>query len=199
MFGSKNLLTAAGLALCLLVSACITSSPPSRFYTLSPVAEAPVASIGAAEVMIGPVEMPGYLDRPEIVTRGERSRIERAGFDRWAESLQAQFQQTLTTNVAILLGSDNVVEFPVKRQFGDNLRVVARVQRFDTDRQGNAILEVQWGMLKLENAEVGPPKRSRYEAQAESASDYDDIIAALNRTIADFAEDIAKHLAELSQ
>ena len=61
------------ILLCLACGGC-ASPQPSRFYFLSSTADAP--SPGAASspkvegtILVGPVEFPGYLDRPQIVTR----------------------------------------------------------------------------------------------------------------------------------
>ena len=183
------------------ISRCsiVSSSPPSRFYALSSVADAQVASISDAEIMIGPFEIPGYLDRGQIVTRGKGSEIEIADFDRWAEPLQTQIQRVVAVNVNVLLGIENVVEFPLKGRFGSSYKVVGRIQRFEADRQGNTVLEVQWGIVGPDDGNGAAARRDRYEAQAKSAGNYDDIVAAMNQVTAEFSEAIAKRLAELGE
>jgi len=68
-------------------------SAPTRFYTLVPMAGPPTEAIPiSAErgpaIGVGPVTLPGYLDRREIVTRRGRDEIELGEFDHWSEQLK---------------------------------------------------------------------------------------------------------------
>lgn len=74
----------------LLAGGC--ASKPARFYTLNPVV--PASSPGPTwdTALLGPpsnigiisVELPDYLDRPQIVTRNPNNELKLAEFDRWA-------------------------------------------------------------------------------------------------------------------
>ena len=61
---------------------------------------------------VGPVTLPGYLDRPQIVTRKGRDEIEPAEFDLWPEPLKSSVSRTLGENLATLLRTDRVAIFP---------------------------------------------------------------------------------------
>ena len=81
----------AGLML-LTLAGCETSEQ-ARLYTLSGLpftaasASIQPASTSALAIGIGPVTLPFYLDRPQIVRRTSPNRLEIAEFDRWAEPL----------------------------------------------------------------------------------------------------------------
>jgi hypothetical protein len=84
------------------------ASAPTRFYTLVPVAVPPTeANPSAAErgpaIGVGPVTLPGYLDRREIVTRRGRDEIELGEFDLWSEPLKDGATRVLGEDLAILL------------------------------------------------------------------------------------------------
>src|SRR4029077_20912698 len=76
------LLTAAGLGI-----GCF-GSKPTRFYMLSTVAPAAgtsVASSGDSRVIaVGPVSIPDYVDRPQIVLRENANQVQISSFDNWA-------------------------------------------------------------------------------------------------------------------
>ena len=71
----------------LIVSGC-SLTQPSRFYTLSSLSDAGAAKTEAQTdlaVGVGPISLPNYTDRPEVVTRASPNEFYFAEFDRWAE------------------------------------------------------------------------------------------------------------------
>ena len=93
------------------------SSPPTRFYTLSPSATTvpeikPSADDGCLSLGIGPIKIPDYLDRPQIVTRISSHEIGMAEFDHWAEHLKDNLTRVLANNLSSLLCTKTLVVFP---------------------------------------------------------------------------------------
>src|SRR5512144_2406737 len=76
-----------GLLLALLVAGC-AGSPPVNLYTLSavglPSTDIRVPPSTPAIVAVGPVILPDYIDRPQIVTRKSVYQLELAAYDQWA-------------------------------------------------------------------------------------------------------------------
>ena len=78
----------------LTISGCISipNSPSSRFYSLTRSIdnrqEIKIVKIKPGVLIaVGPVKIPEYLDRPQIVTIGPDKTIQFAQFDRWSETL----------------------------------------------------------------------------------------------------------------
>ena len=101
----------AGVFAVLLAGCTTFSARPdaSRFFTLSalsqpqesavqPPAESPGISLG-----IGPVSLPGYLDRQEIVTRIAQNQVNLSENDRWAEPLEESFTRVVSQNISNIL------------------------------------------------------------------------------------------------
>src|SRR5919109_1073251 len=102
----------------LLIGGC--ASQPSRFYLLSapPSAEpVPLGTSGGqgATIGVGPVTLPRYLDRPQIVTQTSPYELKLAEFDRWAEALDINFSRVLAENLSLLLPTARVVLAPWPR------------------------------------------------------------------------------------
>ena len=140
-------------AACLL-AACSILSPtagPSRFYVLTPVAtsgaEAPNAP-GPA-LGIGPVTIPGYLQRPELVTRVAPNEMQPADGDRWAEPLREQFERTLGQNLSTLLGTERVLSFPWWRGVPLDFVVQVDVVRFEREAGQDVHLVARWLVAPL--------------------------------------------------
>ncbi len=200
MINSRRLFYCAAALVAILLTGSLLgcgSSPPSRFYTLNSSTLTRIGSVADGDITIGPVEIPDYLNRPQIVTRGEGSELKLAQFDRWAEPLEESIQRMLTTNIGNLLGSEHVVGYPSKQRFGLQYHVVVRIQRFDTDNRGNAVLEAKWGILDATGNRAAPVKSGRFESRASNAKNYNQVVAALDDTISQFSVAIARSRIEL--
>lgn len=189
----------AGMLISLLLGACSTS-PPSRFYTLSALEPEAASSSGSAVLLgLGPLRMPEYLNRSQIVTRGSDAAILIDEFVRWSEPLALAMPRILAANVDNLLPDTGVVVFPYEPFIREQLdyRLVGDINRFDTDRQGRVVLDVQWAVSDRAGRLAVAVRRSRYEARAAPPGDTDAMIVAMNRTLADFSRDIASSLRAL--
>lgn len=179
----------------LLAGACATTSPPMRFYLLSPVerAEPAEAAPGESLVVVGPLQLPGYLDRPQLVVRQPDGRFALREFDRWGEPLDALLTNTVTANLVRLTGSAGIVAFPAPTRVSADRRVLGRVLRFDADASGLAVLEVQWSILD-ENGELLVPVRiDAYRAQA-AGTGAAALVAALSDVLGQFSQRLADEL-----
>lgn len=181
----------------LLATGCGTSAP-ARYYSLVQVAaNSELALSPDVAVSIGPVRIADYLKRSQIVTRGDGVRTNLAEFDLWSEPLAKSLQRTITDNVAALLGSDRVFEYPAQSVLEHGYQVLVQITRFDADSAGNAVLEVQWMIEDLDNKMVTAPRRSRYTGRVSAPGDYDAIVTALSELVGDFSRDVAAALAGL--
>jgi uncharacterized protein len=175
----------------LLVAGC-ASSPAPRYYRLLAQAEPAPAAAGPA-VIIGPFQLAEYLDRPQIVAQGDGNRVSIDDYARWAEPLDANLQAVVAANVGRLLGSDQVLEFPAQAILKDARRVSGRVVRFDVDAAGEAVLEVQWGIINAAGALLQPGRVSRHTALA-AGSSTSARVGALNATVTAFSAEVAAAL-----
>jgi uncharacterized protein len=139
-------LPAIGL-LAILVAGC-AGSPPSSLYTLSAIGTAASESQSPqappAVIAIGPVSLPDYLDRPQIVTRQSAYELELAANDRWAAPLYDMLPRVLVEDLALRLPSDRIVSFPETGDASFDYRVAVQVSRFDVDAAGEAALATRW-------------------------------------------------------
>jgi len=188
---NKNLI---GLPVVLL-GACLAllggcSSPATRFYVLSAL-PAPTAANAGMEVALGlgPVELPDYLDRPQIVTRTGQNELSLAEFDRWGESLKDNATEVLAENLAVLLPSKKISVYPWKRSVSVNYQVVVKIIRFDRGEGGETVLRTRWRILNGEGEEL-LSRESRY-AETVSGEGYAATVAAMNRTLAQFSREVA--------
>ncbi len=141
-------------------------------------------------VAIGPVSLPDYVDRPQIVTRESAYAVKVASFDQWAGSLGDMVPRVLIENVAAALPEDRVVGFPSVSGTAFDYRVAVEITRFDADQTGAATLAARWqiydraarrAVLVTDETFVRPTAGPSYEA----------IVAAMSGTLADLSGRLA--------
>lgn len=179
------------IGLSLLAQGGCASSKPSRYYLLSALSPAQSAKEDrGVSVGIGPIELPKYLDRPQIVTRGSRNRLYLGEFDRWAEPLEQNFARVLAENLAALLSTDDVLQYPWKRSVRVDYQVIVTVNRFDAAIGGDTVLHVRWTVCDGRGHTIVPPRASRIVEPAASA-DYEAIVQAGSRALEQLSRQIA--------
>ncbi len=180
----------------IMFSAC-SSSPPVRYFSLNPIdADFRQDPDDAVMLGLGPIRMPDYLNRSQIVWRGDNAEIRVNEFSRWSEPLTKSLLRIVSTDVDNLLQGVVVVVFPYEPFVRDQVdyRLVGDVNRFDADSTGRIVLEVQWGIADVEGGVVVPVRRNRYQAQASITDDPGAVVAAMNDALAQFSRDIASKL-----
>jgi hypothetical protein len=181
------------LALAALALGACATSPPSRFYLMTPLPEAESPTLATRDGLalgVGPVKLPAYLDRPEVVSRTSPNALQLADFDRWAEPLEDSFKRVLTMNLGVLAGTDRVSVFPWPRSAPLDYQVTVEVDRFDAGVNDEVVLIARWQVLA---GEEGRPVRSGRTVLREplASRDYDVLAAAMSATVAALAREMA--------
>ena len=150
-------IAAAGLpafAALVLIGAC-SSSPPTRFYTLSDTAPEGTPPAGVGWVHIVGVTIPGEIDRPELVRRMGPNQLSIAGFDRWAAPLDQTIRRAL---------SDDISRRVPNPSPGQQYSVSVDIHEFYGDGSCNVTLRAAWtlkqsppGIAQPVNEEIQVP------------------------------------------
>lgn len=179
-----------------ILSACSTS-PPVRYFSLQPI-DTDFRQDGDDVVMLGlgPLRMPEYLNRSQIVWRGNNAEMRVEEFTRWDEPLTKSILRIVATDVDNLLQGVVVVVYPFESFVRNQVdyRLVGDVNRFDADSTGLVVLEVQWGVSNVSGEPVVSVRRNRYQAQATTINDPGAVVTAMNDALAQFSRDIAVKL-----
>jgi hypothetical protein len=177
-------------------------SPHSKFYTLSPLATTAEVktskSIPGRELAIGvgPVRLPQYLMRKEIVTRTEENRIDLAEFDLWGGTLQDDFLRSLMENLNLLLADDRVSLFPWPGTGTVDHRVGVEVSRFDGNLGGDVVLIATWTIREGRGNKVVRIRTSRIQEPA-GAKSYEGMVAGMSRALARLSREISEEIKTL--
>jgi uncharacterized lipoprotein YmbA len=178
----------------LLVSGC-GSSAPSRFYTLTSLKSAEPVQQPAGEkiktiVRIGPVDIPDYLNRPQIVTRTSQNELSIAEFDRWGGSLKNDVSRVLIENLSSALASGHVTVVPWKQYAPGSYRVPLTISRLDVTPGGNLYLKAQFSIIDKDGKTVNAIRESSISKPV-NGTGYGVVVAAISDALADLSQEIA--------
>jgi uncharacterized lipoprotein YmbA len=197
---------AASIAGCSYIAKAILAPQKdiSKFYLLTPTADtaAPATAPAATQTTsgnftlgLGPIKLPPYLDRPEVVTRAAPNRLELSKEDRWGESIQNGFTRAMERNLAAQSGAA-VIVFPWYNTVHIDMQVQIDVYRFETDAQGTATLSAKWTILDSTGKNILYTVESNL-TQPSKPGDNTEAAAALSRDIGDLSGQIANMLQQL--
>jgi uncharacterized lipoprotein YmbA len=191
-------LTRWSLTLCILIVAgCAGGSSNVSFYSLSslyvghqavaPVSDGPAIGIGA-------IDLPDYLDRPQIVTRTAPNRMQIAEYHRWAGQLKDEISRVLLENLMSLTGSRQIVRLPWPPGFNPDLSVTVEITTFEAyaDSKVRLIGSVTLGG----GPRAIPPRILHVNLEEPAPSDaYADLVAAQSRALITLSSQINAALA----
>jgi len=184
----------------LLLGGCGLSRSP-KFYILSPVnspgaaGKQAVLSEPTVAVGIGPVEIPDYLDRPQIVTRTAQNGLEVAQFHRWGGLLKPDVARVLIENLSAQL-ADQVAVVPWRRGVPLQHRVAVDVTRFDAMPGDSVWLKAQWTIFGQDGKSVAMARESNVREPV-ADRDYATVVAAMSKALGSLSQDMADGLASV--
>jgi uncharacterized lipoprotein YmbA len=152
---------------------------------------------GSLSVLVGPVTLPEYLDRNQIVTLSGDHKLNLNDFTRWAEPLRDNFYRVLVENLSFLLKTPQVYAFESRRSTRADYRIVIDVTRFDTTAGGDAHLTAFWTVV-AEDDSILIQRKSVFHASVPSTGTTG-IVEAQNRTLTEFSREIVAAIQSLHQ
>ena len=151
-----------------------------------------------ASINVAPVEIPDYLDRPQIVTRDGRNGVVLAEFDRWAGSLGENISAVLAEDLALLLGTDRVVVNPGAPFEKADYSVVTRVLRLDCLPGDHVLLKAQWTVFSGPGRKNAATHVSNITERLKDRQ-YNTMVVAINQAIGQVSREIAREIAGRSK
>lgn len=182
--------TLRSLILLLAALALAACSTPEVYYRLSADGPPPAGDSGPA-LGVGPVSLPDYIDRGELVFQSSDTRFEVPYEQRWAGSLRDTTTRVIGTNLARRLGTGNLRIHPWPA--GTPLRYQVRidVRQFHARSGGDAILEASWSVEDGATSRVLVRREGNFHEPVQSKG-YDGIVAAQSLLLSQLGRAIAE-------
>ncbi|MCB1772057.1 MAG: membrane integrity-associated transporter subunit PqiC [Gammaproteobacteria bacterium] len=181
--------------LCTLLTAC-AATPTAQFYALENTGAALVGDRFDRVLSIGPIDVPEYLDRPQMVTRAEGNRLVVDEFNRWGGPLAEEVSRVLTGHLAAVLGSQRVYGYPSRIAADADFRFAIDIRRFDGVPGGDVVLDVAWSVIDERTLAVIETRSTSYR-DPWSGAGYGAYAASMSRLIGRLGDDLADSLSRL--
>ena len=170
---------------------------PTRYYVLTAKSQGILSSGRKLAVGVGPVTIPGYLERDEIAIAGVASSLELAEYHVWAESLENAVTHVVAKNMSHLLQSPAVVPFPdADTKIAYQAEIVVR--RFEMGADKKVHLEASYLINRVPGSGEAQVSRSRdIVVEVANADDYNSIVEAMSGALARLSESISRDVLSL--
>ena len=167
------------------------TTPPTTFYVLS--ASPPASEVAAGRTLtlgLGPISLPPYLNRPEMVRRVAANQLTFDEFNRWSEPLKANVVRVLGADLDSLLGGARLIPFPWYSTTKMDYAVEVNILRFEPQPDGQVFVDAHWAI----DDRTGTQFLNRDAHYAQSADSPAQTAAALSTMLGELARDIASAL-----
>jgi uncharacterized lipoprotein YmbA len=193
-------------ALFVVILTGCASSPSSKFYQLTPVQNKTSVTRDVfpdqnLTIGIGPVRVPDYLDRPQIVTRSGKNELKLSEFDRWAGSLEHDVNRVLVEDISSLLPADRffVVRWTpyLESQVPASYRVEVLVERFEGTLDDSVLLKAQWAVFAKDKHLL--LKKEAEIREEMNGSSYESLVVAMSSALERLSQEIADGIGSVFQ
>lgn len=189
----------------LVINGCISLpnspiSPTPRFYMLSSINQLEVSKkihiTPGVIIGVGPVKIPEYLDRPQMVTRESQGILKFDEFDRWGESLDLGVARLIREDLTVMLPGAKLTLYPWHSSTVVKYRVVVEIVQLDSELDREMSFVVQWTVIDVQNSKTVIIKRSEFH-QPIIPQNYSGLAKTLSTVCAALSSEIAQALANL--
>jgi hypothetical protein len=154
-------------------------------------------NIPSGEIIgIGPVKIPEYLDRPQIVTLDKNKMLKFAQFDRWGESLDLGLASLIREDLTVMLPGSKMSLYPWNPLIAVKYQVTLEVVQMDSELDKDMFFVVQWTVIDVQNSKTLMIKRSEFR-QPIMPQNYSGYAKTLSKTCVSLSRQIAEALASL--
>ncbi len=190
----------AGIVLVMTLWGCVRT-PAVKYYDLNASQPAMPASRtvegrGESILGVGPVQIPDYLDRLQIVTRSGPNSLKISDFHRWAEPLSTSIKRIVAQNLSVLLPQATVVEFPWRQTIPVKYKIPMAFLSFERDHDLKVNLLARWQIYDATARKIVVMRESRIHVETNGRS-YKALAAAQSEGLAKLSLEIASAIREL--
>ncbi len=175
----------------LLIAGCGTSQK-TAFYQLEETSNASLTGVEKGHIIgVGPIHLPEYINRPQIVTRNSQHQLSLSEFNRWIEPINDSISRLLVINLSNNFNSNRVYWIPRSdRQYPLDLRVAIDIGRFDGQLGKEVFLESRWSVFGRDDKPL--LTRVSLIKQSVNGTSYEALVIAMNQVLQQLGAEISE-------
>lgn len=191
------------MALLMLGGCLLPSNKETNFYYLKAMTISGTHEIALSKpVRIGVqrVEIPPYLDRPQIVTVGNDSvELIVSEWNRWGENLSTLLQRTISEDIS-LYAPNAFVKPLLSSQEEFDYTVLIEMNKlnaqFNSDEDGKVMLDAYWTVF---NADGDTVFQQRTQMESGIKGSYEDLANRISSLVSDLSYQITREIQKISR
>ncbi|MCH9696646.1 MAG: PqiC family protein [Gammaproteobacteria bacterium] len=143
--------------LCVFVSSGCTGSQSSHFHILTSPALTVDSQLNRVKntlkrVGIRRIQLPGYLNRPQIVTRSFDNELTISSSHQWAEPLSESILRVITDQLSRRLPTIHVSSFPWSGSQTQDVEIAVQFLQFEIVDQTTCVMDVKWTLFTVDDS-----------------------------------------------
>ncbi len=192
----------AAVLFALVLNGCVSlsNSPTPRFYMPAALEKSQTAQkfdiASGVIIAVGPIGIPEYLDRPQIVTKNKNGTLNFAQFDRWGEPLDSGLARLVSDDLAVMLPAANFQLFPCNFAIPLDYQVVIDVIGLDSELDKDMAFTAQWSIIDAKSRKLLLTKRSEF-SEPINPHNYFGLSKAVGTICAALSREIAENLSRI--
>ncbi|MEE4301550.1 MAG: PqiC family protein [Pseudomonadales bacterium] len=168
-----------------------------HYYLIDPEPGPVLRSDGPLAIEILDLEVPQYLERVQLASRGSGNEIDYATSHQWSEPLRKTLARVLAEHLIVVLATPEVATPHARLASTPQLRLQVHVDRFERGSDGRVELRGRWQLTDAEDGRVLATEAARITGDDRvGRGDYAALVASMQRSFAEFAQRIARSVAE---
>ncbi len=185
-----------GILMLTVFPGCQSLTPPITYYTLSPIKETADENVAANHqalvIGIRPVQLPGTIDRTQMVIRSGPHRLVFSSLNRWADYPYQLVQQTIEENLQTLMPSARLVSAPWPIGLKPDITVTVKFHELIGTDADTVLLSAIWTITAADPGRTDSYRLNLTEPMV--GNGYDELAAAHSRVLAAFCRKMADSL-----
>jgi uncharacterized lipoprotein YmbA len=138
---------------------------------------------------LGPITLPRYLERPEVITRLNDTEFSVSDNDRWGEPLDASVSRVLAQDLGSDLPNSQMVPFPWSKKTRIDYRISVEFRRLEKTSDGKTVVQAVWTIRTGTDNQL--VQTSATTATGAAGNDQSSASAALSQGISQLSREIA--------
>jgi len=172
----------------------------TRYFILSSQTGAASVAFAAGtstpSIGLGPVTIPGYLDRPEVVTRVSSTELKVSEKNRWGERLRTNVATAVAQDLSNQMPGIDLVKFPWPLNPAPDYQVSISFEQLELTGDGQAQVNARWTLRSSDRRQV---QNGTTNSTLPAGKDERSASEALSRGVEQVSHDIATALATMLQ
>ncbi len=195
LYGTGSLGAVVLIVMIFSIAAGCGRSKPSHFYTLREVVpDAVVAdnSVSGEIVLgVGPIYVPGYMERNKIVTRIDTTEVKVSEYYRWAEPAVDRIEYIIEENLTKLCPAVEVRKYTFRTSTVLTHHVQVDIMELIADINDNVVLNARYTIFPIDN-KLEPVRKTVALTKPVKVGDYNELVYAMSSLLGELCVDIAE-------